>query len=67
MKVPRSFTDKGIAIVNVMKVLVGLFQKLAQVEGAKSSSRPAEREISPMRFFFVSFFLCASMVKEKSD
>ncbi len=36
----------------LIKALVELFQKLARVEGAKPSSRSAEREIFFLRFFF---------------
>jgi len=46
--------------------LVELFQKLARVEGAKPSSRSAEREILLSAFLFVSFFFAPRAVKEKA-
>jgi hypothetical protein len=47
--------------------LIKLLQKLAQVEGAKPSSRVATREISLGISLLRSFSLCAFGVKEKSD
>ena len=48
------------------KVLVKLFQKLAQWRRV-ASSRSAEREIFLRHFSFVSFSLCAPRIKEKSE
>jgi len=42
------------------------FFKKRRSGGAELSSRSAERETFLRRFFFISFFLCASCVKEKS-
>jgi hypothetical protein len=44
-----------------------LFSKSGAVEGAEPSSRSAERETFSRRFFFISFFLCASCVKKAAD
>jgi len=50
-----------------MKVLVKLFQKLAQVEGAKPSSPSAEGEILLRRFSFCQAFSFAPIwSKEKA-
>ncbi len=48
-----------------MKVLIKLFQKFAQVEGVKPSSRPQARNILGVSSL-PSFLLCARGVKEES-
>ena len=47
-------------------VLVKLFQKLAQVEGAKPSSPSAEGETPHTAFSFVSFSLAPFSAKRKA-
>ncbi|MBQ9132185.1 MAG: hypothetical protein IJX62_06925 [Clostridia bacterium] len=49
---------------NLIEILVKLFQKLAQVEGAKPSSRVATREIIPA-FSFDNRSACRSHVRKK--
>ncbi len=44
------------ALLNDTKVLIDLFQKVAQVEGAKPSSRLARREVPHRRFSFAKLF-----------
>ncbi len=52
--------DKHICTNSSIKVLIDLFQKVAQVEGAKPSSRLARREIPPFGVSLLpSFSLCA--------
>jgi hypothetical protein len=45
--------------------LIKLFQKFAQVEGAKPSSRSAERETPPPALSFVNFSFAPMVSKEK--
>ncbi len=46
MRLRPLLAEKVIRAIPSVKVLVELFQKLEQMEGAKPSSRSAEREIS---------------------
>ena len=61
---------KGLGAVDFsdisVKVLVKLFQKLAQVEAADASSPSAEGETPFRRFFLLSFFFAPLVAKEKA-
>ena len=61
---------KGLGAVDFsaisVKVLVKLFQKLAQVEAADASSPSAEGETSFSAFLFAKLFLCAFGCQRKS-
>ena len=58
-------TAQGICTNQCVKVLVKLFQKLAQVKDVKSLSRSAEREIPKQRFFLLAFSLRLLLAKKK--
>jgi hypothetical protein len=50
-------------ITPLEKVLIKLFQKFAQVEGAKPSSRPQARKLTTPFFWF---FFCGYLLKKRT-